>query len=554
MGRPQTAAAFLLRTYGKRDGVWIMEKEEIRRQIEEGSCVIGIELGSTRIKAVLTGSDYRPAASGSFDWENRYENGYWTYAEEEIISGLKACFLDLKKSVMEKYGIVLRKARSIGISAMMHGYLASDENDRLLVPFRTWRNTTTAEASAALTKLFAYPVPERWSVSHLYQAILNREEHVSRIRHLNTLSSLIHYRLSGERVLGIGDASGMFPVSTETRTYDASMADRFDQLINGMYPWKIRELLPEVRTAGQSGGYLSEEGALLLDPEGDLQSGIPMCPPEGDAGTGMTATNSVKQKTGNVSAGTSVFSMVVLEQELKNVYPQIDLVMTPDGSLTAMVHCNNCTSDINAWVNIFDEVLKLSGVSVKRDELFRMLFLESQKGEQNCGGLLNYNFISAEPLAGVREGLPVFMRTAGSEFTLAGFMRAQIFSAFSVLKKGMDLLSQKENVRIEVMQAHGGIFRTPGVADRYLAAALNTRISVPETAGEGGPWGMTLLAAYMTDHDLPLPEWLQEKVFRDTHPAVIEPEEEETKAFAEYMEKYEKGLPSIRKAAMDLND
>ena len=529
----------------------MMNKEQIITEINEGKAVLGIELGSTRIKAVLIGSDHTPAASGSYEWENRYENGYWTYGEKEILEGLQSCYLDLKQNVKDQYGVILRNLQAIGISAMMHGYLAFNENDKLLVPFRTWRNTTAAKAASKLSDVFDYHIPERWSCAHVYQAVLDHEEHIDKIAHINTLAGWIHFPLSGERVLGIGDASGMFPIDIKTGNYDRAMLRTFGELIGDQVGWKLEDLLPKVRKAGDSAGYLSEKGALLLDPQSDLASGIAMCPPEGDAGTGMTATNSVAKKTGNVSAGTSIFSMIVLEKELSKAYPQVDLVTTPDGSLTAMVHCNNCTSDLNAWVNLFSEAIGLTAGKIDKNELFTALFRQSLQGDADCGGLISYNFVSGEPLAEVDGASPMFVRTSASSFTLANFMKAQIYGCFSVLKMGMDELREQEGVSIDVLHGHGGIFRTKGVAQRYLAAALNTDISVLETAGEGGPWGMALLAQYMNEKERNLSDWLKEEVFAKAEETICQADENDVKGFEAFMKNYLRCLPAVRLAAKE---
>ena len=526
-----------------------MDRNQAKQEIENGSAVLGIEFGSTRIKGVLIGSDFTPIAEGAHEWENRYENGYWTYTEQDILEGLQSCYRSLKQDVNEKYGIVLNRIAALGISAMMHGYLAFDSEDSLLVPFRTWRNTTTAEASAKLTELFHYNIPQRWSIAHLYQAILNGEEHIGRIASINTLAGYVHYLLCGERVLGIGDASGMFPIDIKTKSYDAAMLASFNDVIKEQVPWKIEAILPKILPAGEKAGVLSEAGAKLLDPSGDLQAGAVMAPAEGDAGTGMTATNSVRQRTGNVSAGTSIFGMVVLEKDLEHVYEEIDLVTTPDGSLTAMAHCNNCTSDINAWVRLLEEFSVKAGGTLDRGAIYTALFEEALKGDADCGGIVSYNYISGEPITHCEEGRPLLTRTSDASFTLANFMRAQIYSAFAVLKIGMDLLTKNEQVKIDRMYGHGGLFKTKGVAQRFLAAALNTDVSVNETAGEGGPWGMAILARYALEEHAPaLPDYLDQQVFAGTAGETVHPLAEDAVGFEAFMTRYRNTLDAEKAA------
>ena len=417
---------------------------DTKELIANGEAILGIEFGSTRIKAVLIDENHKPIASGDHIWENRLENGFWTYHEDEIWSGLQDSYANLKKDVESKYGVKLTKIAALGFSAMMHGYLAFDKEGKLLVPFRTWRNSTTGEAAEKLSALFEYNIPERWSISHLYQAILNGEDHVKDIAFFTTLAGFIHWKLTGEKVLGVGDASGMFPIDPKTKQYDATMIEKFENLIAEYhFPWKLTEILPEIRLAGEAAGTLTETGAKLLDPSGELEAGVPIAPPEGDAGTGMVATNSVKQRTGNVSAGTSVFAMVVLDKELSRYYPQIDMVTTPDGSLVAMVHANNCTSDLNAWVGLCGEVLDAFGVKVSGDELYGTLYRKSLEADPDCGGLLSYGFLSGENIMNCVEGRPMFVRTPESKFTLANFMRSHLYASFGALKVGMDLLLQQ---------------------------------------------------------------------------------------------------------------
>lgn len=505
--------------------------------IAGGKAILGIEFGSTRIKAVLIDEAHKPIASGDHVWENRLENGFWTYHDDEIWAGLQDAYANLKKDVADKYDVKLTKVAALGFSAMMHGYLAFDKDGNLLVPFRTWRNSTTGPAAAELSQLFSYNIPERWSISHLYQAILNGEDHVKDLAFFTTLAGYIHWRMTGEKVLGVGDASGMFPIDPKTKQYDAVMMDKFEDLIaDRHFAWHLADILPEIRLAGESAGSLTAEGAKLLDPSGELEAGIPIAPPEGDAGTGMAATNSVKQRTGNVSAGTSVFAMVVLDKELTKYYPQIDMVTTPDGSLVAMVHANNCTSDLNAWVGLCGEVLDTFGVKVSGDELYGTLYRKSLEADPDCGGLLSYGFLSGENIMNCVEGRPMFVRTPESRFTLANFMRSHLYASFGALKVGMDLLLQEEKVEIDAIYGHGGIFKTKGVAQNYLAAALDTPVSVMETAGEGGPWGMALLAAYLVNKEAgeTLADYLADRVFADAVGSSVDPDPKDVEGFDAY--------------------
>ena len=513
--------------------------------IADGRAILGIEFGSTRIKAVLIDEQHNPIASGDHVWENRLEEGFWTYHDDEIWAGLQDSYVNLKKDVESKYGVRLTKLAAMGFSAMMHGYLAFDREDQLLVPFRTWRNSTTGEAAEELSRLFAYNIPQRWSIAHLYQAVLNKEEHVSDIAFFTTLAGYIHWKVTGEKVLGVGDASGMFPVDPKTRQYDAVMIDKFEQQIADRHlPWHLADILPEIRLAGEEAGRLTEAGARLIDPTGELEAGVRVAPPEGDAGTGMAATNSVKQRTGNVSAGTSVFAMIVLEKELSTYYPQIDMVTTPDGSLVAMVHANNCTSDLNAWVGLCGQVLDAFGVSVSGDELYGTLYRKALEADPDCGGLLSYGFLSGENIMNCNEGRPLFVRTPESRFTLANFMRTHLYASFGALKVGMDLLLQKEQIQIDAIYGHGGIFKTKGVAQNFLAAALDTPVSVMETAGEGGPWGMALLAAYLVHHaeGESLEEYLANKVFAASEGLVVAPEPKDVEGFRAFIDRFQKGI------------
>ena len=470
---------------------------EIAQYIQEGKAVLGIEFGSTRIKAVLIGEQGEPLASGSHNWENRLEDGVWTYHEEDIWNGLADCYRSLAEQVQQKYQVTITKLAAIGFSAMMHGYLAFDAKGDFLVPFRTWRNTMTEEAAEQLTKRFAFNIPQRWSIAHLYQAILNEEPHLSKLSYFTTLAGYVHWKLTDEKVLGVGDASGMFPIDSETGDYDSKMLAQFDEMIADRgYSWNIKDILPKVLSAGEGAGVLTERGAALLDPTGSLQAGIPLCPPEGDAGTGMVATDSVGVRTGNVSAGTSIFAMVVLEQALKQVHTEIDMVTTPSGEPVAMVHCNNCTSDINAWVNLFGEFADYMGFSVDTGTLFTKLFQKAEEGAADCGGLLSYNYFSGEGVTALDAGRPLFVRKPDAAFNLANFMRTHLYSALATLKIGLDIL-QQEQVQVDKMYGHGGFFTTKGVGQRITAAAMNAPVSVMETAGEGGAWGSALLADFM---------------------------------------------------------
>ena len=510
--------------------------------IKNGKTYLGIEFGSTRIKAVLIDDSYAPIASGAYDWENKLENGYWTYSLEEIHRGLKGCYASLAADVKEKYGVVLETVGAMGISAMMHGYLAFDENDRLLVPFRTWRNTTTAQAAESLTALFGFNIPQRWSIAHLYQAVLNGEAHVPQIKHITTLAGYIHYLLTGERTVGAGEAAGMFPISGSD-SYDEAMLDKFDELMKPYgYDWSIRSVLPECKPAGAKGAVLTEQGAKLLDESGALKGGIPMCPPEGDAGTGMVATNSVLKGTGNVSAGTSIFSMVVLDKPLGSVYTEIDMVATPDGSPVAMVHCNNCCSEIDAWVKVFGEFAALSGKPLDKGELYTMLYRNALSGDPDCGGVVAYNFLSGEPVADVEQGRPMYFRAPDGKFDLANFIRAELYSTMATLRIGMDILTENESVPIDRIMGHGGLFKVQGVAQQFMADALGADVAVMNTAGEGGAWGMALLAAYMMDNGASLPEFLSEKVFASMESSVLSPDKRGAEGFARFMDNYKRGL------------
>lgn len=508
--------------------------------------MLGIELGSTRIKAVLIDQDNKPIAQGSHSWENQLVDGLWTYSLDAIWNGLQDCYADLRANVKEQYGIEIETLAALGVSAMMHGYMPFDKEGNLLAEFRTWRNTNTGEAAAALSELFVYNIPLRWSISHLYQAILNNEPHVRNIHFLTTLAGYVHWQLTGEKVLGIGDASGMLPIDPKTKNYSAPMIEKFNQLIAPKgFGWQVQDILPKILLAGEDAGKLTAEGARRLDVSGHLKAGIPVCPPEGDAGTGMVATNAVKQRTGNVSAGTSSFSMIVLEKDLSKPYEMIDMVTTPDGSLVAMVHCNNCTSDLNAWVNLFKEYQELLGIPVDMNEIFGKLYNHALQGDADCGGLLSYNYISGEPVTGLAEGRPLFVRSANDKFNLANFMRAHLYASVGVLKIGNDILFKQEKVKVDRITGHGGLFKTKGVGQRVLAAAIDSPISVMETAGEGGAWGIALLASFLVNNtaEQTLADFLEEKVFAGNAGVEIAPTAEDVAGFNAYIENYKAGLP-----------
>ena len=521
--------------------------------IESGKTALGIEFGSTRIKAVLIGSDHQPLASGSHAWENRYENGIWTYSLDDVWTGLQESYRDLSQTVWDQYGVRLQTVGAIGFSGMMHGYMAFDRDGNLLAPFRTWRNTTTGEAAEKLTDLFQFNIPQRWSIAHLYQAILNGESHVKQISHLTTLAGYVHWRLTGQKALGVGEASGVFPIDSRTNDYDAHRIELFNARPEvAQLPWKLQEILPDVLAAGEAAGLLSEEGARLLDPDGRLQAGIPLCPPEGDAGTGMVATNSVAERTGNVSAGTSVFAMIVLEKALSKLYPEIDMVTTPTGKPVAMVHSNNCTSDLNDWVALFHEFAEALGVEVDQSRLFEMLYQMALKGDADGGGLLAYNYLSGEHLTHMEAGRPLFVRTPESRFTLANFMRTHLFASLGALNIGLDILFEQEKVEIDQVLGHGGFFKTPEVGQKIMAAAMNVPVTVMETAGEGGAWGIALLAAYMLHRaeNEPLEAYLSSKVFAGETGVTIAPDPRDVAGFGAFMERYKQGLV-IERSAVD---
>lgn len=515
-------------------------------KIRAGKTSLGIEFGSTRIKAVLIDDEYHTIAAGDYGWASHLEDGLWSYTQEEIWTGLQTAYAKMVGDVETAYGEKLTHVGHIGFSAMMHGYLAFDENGELLVPFRTWQNTNTSEAHEKLSELFQYNIPERWSIAHLYQSVLNKEEHVGKVAYFTTLAGYVHWKLTGRKVLGVGDASGMFPIDPTTHTYETAFIDKFDALPEvAAQPWKLEDLLPEPLVAGAPAGELTAEGAKLLDPTGTLQPGITLAPPEGDAGTGMVATNSVRVRTGNVSAGTSIFAMVVLEHKLARLHPEVDLVTTPAGDLAGMSHANNFTSDLNAWVGLFGQFAAAIGQPVDAGTLYGTLFRSAiaDDVDSNCGGLINYPFRSGEFLAGLSEGRPLFARGPEARMSLGNFMRAQLFGAFSPVKIGMDVMTKDEGVAVDSLVGHGGIFTTPKVAQKILAAAFDTPIKVMATAAEGGAWGMAVLADYLWHADQPLDEYLDSRVFSDAVSTTEEPDADDVAGFEEFFDRFRKGLP-----------
>jgi sugar (pentulose or hexulose) kinase len=528
-----------------------VEPAQTAQAITEGRTALGIELGSTRIKAALITEDGTVIATGGHDWENQFVDRLWTYSEDAIWSGLQACYADLATNVQQAYGVPLRTIGAIGFSAMMHGYLAFNQAGQLLVPFRTWRNTNTGPAAAELSALFHFNIPLRWSIAHLYQAILNEEPHVKDVAYITTLAGYVHWKLTGAKVVGADDASGMFPIDSTTKQFNRTMLNQFDELVAPrQLGWRVADVLPQVLVAGQPAGGLTPDGARLLDPSGSLQPGIPCAPPEGDAGTGMTATNSVAPRTGNTSAGTSIFTMVVLEHELTEVHHEVDMVVTPSGDPVAMVHCNNGASELGEWGELFGQFAAALGAEAGPGQVFEALFKASLQAEPDAGGLLAYNYLAGEPITGTEEGRPLFVRTPDSRMNLANFMRAQLYAAFGTLKLGMDVLNQ-EGVRLDAMFGHGGIFKTEGVAQRYLAAALGTPVTVGQAAGEGGAWGMALLAAFLVrpDQQQSLPEWLAQRIFTGAGFTTLDPVPDDVAGFAVFMDRYRDGL-AIERAAI----
>ncbi|WP_257607297.1 xylulokinase [Weissella sagaensis] len=529
-----------------------MNKEQIQEQITTGKAALGVEFGSTRIKAVLVATDYSVIAVGSHNWENKLEGGVWTYSLEDVWTGLQSAYKNLTEVIDDEYGVKVTRLASFGIAAMMHGYLAFDKDNQLLVPFRTWRNAITGQAAAELTEMFDFNIPQRWSIAHLYQAILNQETHVKEINFFTTLAGYVHWRLTGEKVIGIGDASGMFPIDSNTNDYNQEMINQFSSLKTvQQYLWELRKILPTIKLAGEEAGKLTAAGAKLLDPSGTLQPDAIAAAPEGDAGTGMVSTNSVKQRTANVSAGTSAFAMVVLEKELSQVNENIDMVTTPDGSAVAMVHINNSTSEINSWARVFTEFAAAIGATVTGGEIFSALFNSVLKADPDAGGLLSYGYHSGENITGMAEGRPMFVRTPNAKFTLANLMRMHIYSAFGAMKIGLDVLA-KEQVAMDSVIAQGGIFTTPVVAQKMLAGVMNTPVTLMKNAGEGGPWGMAVLSQFVTNHaaNQTLADYLDNDVFKSQESTTIAPDPEDVAGFAKFMARYEAGL-SVEQAAID---
>lgn len=526
--------------------------ENVKNIILNAETALGIEFGSTRIKSVLVDLNGSPLASGSFDWENSYKNGVWTYSLDEVFEGLRASFAALKKSVCDKYGVKLETVGSMGISGMMHGYLAFDKDGAQLAEFRTWRNTITAEAAEKLSALFDFNIPQRWSIAHLYQAILNGEEHVGRVDFIATLAAYVHYRLTGERVIGVGEASGMFPIDSSINDYDVAMLDKFDGCVADKgFPWRLRDILPRVLVAGERAGTLTAEGAALLDPTGEFRPGVPMCPPEGDAGTGMVATNSVAVRTGNVSAGTSIFLMVVLEKALSKLYPEIDMVTTPSGKPVAMVHCNNCSGEIDAWAGLFTSMCSALGMDISIYKVLDKMFESALSGDKDCGGLVAFNYLSGEVITGLDSGKPLFLRGPESKFNLPNFARAQLCSAAATLSIGMEILAD-EHVKIDKLLGHGGYFKAPLAGQKIMAAALEAPVSVMKTAGEGGPWGIALLASYMQNkaEGETLEAFLDSRVFSNEDAFEVKPDPEDIAGFKKFLDNYKRSLP-VEKAAVE---
>lgn len=537
-----------------------MDKEKMivegKKAIAEGKTALGIEFGSTRIKGVLIDFKGQVLAVGIYDWENSFIDNIWTYSLEEIHTGARECYASLRREVEKLYGITLQKIGSIGVSAMMHGYMALNKEGEQIAPFQTWRNTNTQEAADELTELFNFNIPLRWSVAHLYQRILDKEEHVKDLDYVSTLSAYIHWKLTGKRVIGIGDAAGMFPIDSDACSYDAGMVEKFDRLTEPYgYSWKLRDIFPEVLIAGEKAGELTEEGAAFLDETGSLKAGIPLCPPEGDAGTGMTATNSVAPRTGNVSAGTSTFAMIVLEKQLSKVYREIDMVTTPTGFPCAMSHANNGTSDLNAWVALFGEFAEMMGMKAGAGELFEKLYTRSLSGDPDCGGLLAYGYYSGENITMINEGRLAFLRTADSRFNLANFMKVHLYTSLGAVKMGLDILMEDEKVKVDRIMGHGGFFKTKGVGQRYLAAAAGAPVTVMDTASEGGAWGIALLAAYLVDKAVGerLEDYLEERIFKELSGETIVPEEKDIAGFQTFMERYKAGLDVEKSAIKAMN-
>ncbi len=524
--------------------------KDIINDIKEGKTSIGIEFGSTRVKLVMIDSKNQPIADSWFTWENQFANGIWTYAIEDVWKAFQSCIADLKTNVKKIYDVALDKTGAIGISGMMHGYIALDKDDNLLTPFRTWRNTITGKAAEKLTDELNFAVPQRWSIAHLYQAILNGEEHVGEISYLTTLAGYIHYILTGEKVMGVGEASGMFPIDSKTKDYNTTMLKKFNQLIASRnFGWKIEDILPKVLDAGENAGLLTRKGALLIDTTGELHYGIPFCPPEGDAGTGMVATNSITANTGNVSAGTSAFAMVVLEKELSQVYHDLDMVTTPDGKAVAMAHSNNCTSDSNGWISLIHQAMLLISKDIELTDLYEPLYKTALDADKDCGGLVTLGYVSGEHITGFESGIPLFLREPNCNFTISNFMRAHLNSAMCAMRIGLDHIFVDEGIKLDKLIGHGGFFKTDGVGQRIMAAALGTPISVMETSGEGGAWGIALLASFIHSSKS-LEEFLSEEVFNNSKEVMVNPISDEVEEFNKYLQKHKLGF-AVERSAID---
>lgn len=523
----------------------LMFDNNLKDTISTGDISLGVEFGSTRIKAVLTTAGARVIAQSSYDWENQLTDGIFTYDLNDVWIGLRKCYKNITEHVKQQYNVEITKISSMGFSAMMHGYLVFDKQGELLVPFRTWRNTITGQSADILSKSFNFNVPQRWSIAHLYQSILNKEDHVNNIDFLTTLAGYVHWKVTGKRVIGIGDASGIFPIDETSLDYNKNMMEKFKELAEkDGFNIPLENIFPEVLSTGQTGGTLTDKGALLIDPTGTLQAGIPVCPPEGDAGTGMVATNSITPETGNISAGTSIFAMIVLEKSMSKYYSEIDMVTTPDGHPVAMVHCNTCTSDIDAWVKLFYEFAKQMDKNTDISDVYNMLYQSAINGIYDCGGLTSINYFSGEPVVNIADGAPLFIRKVDSRFNLPNFMRTHIYSSFATVKIGLDLLFNEEQIKIKKLLGHGGLFKVEKVAQQMMASALDTPVEVNSAAGEGGAWGMAILAEYMVrkEQNQSLGQYLDKKIFADTKSSSCFPVKEETEGFNIFLERYKKAL------------
>jgi len=530
------------------------QRADFRENIRAGAVTLGMEFGSTRIKAALIAPDTTPLAVGSHVWENQFKDGVWTYDMADVHRGLASCLAALVEDVRIRYGLELEAVGALGVSGMMHGYIALDADGELLVPFRTWRNNVTGEACAELTPRLDFAVPQRWSIAHLYQSILERQPHVKRIAHLTTLAGYVHWKLSGEHVIGVGDASGMFPIDPRTADWDAERMAAFDSLVDPwQVGWQLRDILPKVLPAGHLGGRLTVEGSRLLDPLGRIHEGTPLCPPEGDAGTGMVATNALRPRAANVSAGTSMFAMIVLDRSLSRIYGEIDIIVTPDARPVAMAHANNGTSDLDAWMALFGQVAEALGAETRFDELYARILPLALRGDPDAGRLLSVNYVSGEHMTGFTEGRPLFVRNQDGRFTLENFMRALCYASLCTLREGLDILREQEGVIVEEVRGHGGFFRGGDTGQRMMAAALNVPISLPATASEGGAWGIAVLAAYLlrTDAGQSLPDYLDARV-SGSMGAPVKPDPHDVQGFAAYFARHRAALAIEREAIASL--